>query len=247
MIILGIDTSSTDLSVSLCIDGVVLSSVDRYVKNAHAEHIAQTVDTALNLGGVDVNDVTHIAVSIGPGSFTGLRIGLSFVKGFCMFTERAVLPLSSLLVLAHAVGCRGGCQSQRIFTALDARQGRVHWGGFTYNRDNDDRSQPCIRRLTKDRLSPSDELLGELSQNDLLVTDAMGYRQSAVFDAFAGAAQIVDAQKSSLRRGLSCASIAFDNIVNGDNRDKEEFRWQSASQIVPNYLQASAAEEKRDL
>ena len=244
MIILGIDTSSTDLSVSLCVDGVTLSSVDRYVKNAHAEHIAQTVTTALNLGGVDVNDVTHIAVSIGPGSFTGLRIGLSFVKGFCMSAERTVLPLSSLFVLAHAAAGYDCRQSQRIFTALDARQGRVHWGSFVYNRDDGKKN---IRRLTEDRLSPPDELLGELSQNDILVTDTMGYQRSAVFGAFADAAQIVDAQKSSLRRGLSCASIAFDNIVNRDNYSKDEFHWLSASHIVPNYLQASAAEEKRVL
>jgi len=244
MIILGIDTSSTDLSVSLCIDGVTLSSVDRYVKNAHAEHIAQTVTTAVNLGGVDVNDVTHIAVSIGPGSFTGLRIGLSFVKGFCMSTERSVLPLSSLLVLAHAAGGRDGYQSQKIFTALDARQGRVHWGCFVRG-DGNDGDKKILRRLTEDRLSPPEELAKELSQSDLLVTDTMGYQRSAVFGAFAGTAQIVDAQKSSLRRGLSCASIAFDNIVNNNNYDKDEFRWLPASQMVPNYLQASAAEEKR--
>jgi len=254
MIILGIDTSSTDLSVSLRRDGVVLSSVDRYVKNSHAEHIAQTVATVLNLGGVNAGDVTHIAVSIGPGSFTGLRIGLSFVKGFCMSTTRTVLPLSSLLVLAHAAsGCLGGNRPQKIFTALDARQGRVHWGSFVRDGDDGGDTRYGIRRLTRDRLSPPEEMFRELSQNDILVTDAMGYQRSTVFGTFAGAAQIVDAQNSSLRRGLSCASIAFDNIVGkdnhdaNDNQDNDEFRWQPASQIVPNYLQASAAEEKRAL
>jgi tRNA threonylcarbamoyladenosine biosynthesis protein TsaB len=243
MIILGIDTSSTDLSVSLCADGVPLASVDRYVKNAHAEHIAQTVATALSLGGAAADDVTHIAVSIGPGSFTGLRIGLSFVKGFCMAVERRVLPLSSLLALAHAA-TGGGVKSQKIFAALDARQGRVHWGCFVCDGDGGKRS---IRRLTDDRLSPPEELLSELSPNDLLVTDAMGYQRSAVFGAFAGAAEIVEAHKSSLRRGLSCASIAFDIAVNKGGCDNGEFRWLPAARIVPNYLQASAAEEKRAL
>jgi tRNA threonylcarbamoyladenosine biosynthesis protein TsaB len=244
MIILGIDTSSTDLSVSLCVNGAPLASVDRYVKNAHAEHIAQTVAAVLRLGGAEAGDVKHIAVSTGPGSFTGLRIGLSFVKGFCVAAERSVLPLSSLLVLAHASAACGGGLSQRIFTALDARQGRVHWGGFVCDRDGDKMS---LRRLTEDRLSTPEELLGELSQNDLLVTDAMGYQRSAVFGAFAGAARIIDARKSSLRRGLSCASIAFDRIVNKDGYDNDELRWLSAMSVVPNYLQASAAEEKRAL
>ena len=157
-----------------------------------------------------------------------------------MAVERSVLPLSSLLALAHAAAGRGGCQSQRIFTALDARQGRVHWGGFVCDGDKKN-----IRRLTEDRLSPPEELLGELSPNDLLIIDTMGYQRSAVFGRFCGAAQIVDARNSYLRRGLSCASIAFDHIVNGGNHDSGEFRWLSASLIVPNYLQASAAEEKR--
>jgi len=244
MIILGIDTSSTDLSVSLCDDGVPLSSVDRYVKNAHAEHIAQAVDAVLGLGGAEAGDVTHIAVSAGPGSFTGLRIGLSFVKGFCMAVERTVLPLSSLLALAHAAAAGwDGCQSGKIFTALDARQGRIHWGGFICNGGGKNN----IRRLTEDRLSSPEELLRELSQDDLLVADTMGYQRSAVFNEFRGAARIIDARKSSLRRGLSCASIAFDSIVNGGNNDNREFRWLPASQIVPNYLQVSAAEEKRAL
>ncbi len=243
MVILGIDTSSTDLSVCLSADGVVLSSVDRYVKNAHAEHIAQAVAAVLSLGGAEAGDVTHIALSAGPGSFTGLRIGYSFIKGFCMAVERDVFTLSSLFVLAHAAGC-GGHQSRRIFTALDSRQGRVHWGSFTYNGDKKD-----IRRLTEDRLSPPEELLRELSPDDLLVIDTMGYQRSSVFNGFSGAAQITDARKSSLRRGLSCASVVFDNIVSGgnDNNDNGEFRRMSASQIVPNYLQASAAEEKRAL
>jgi len=250
MMILGIDASSTDLSVCLFADGAPLSSVDRYVKNAHAEHIAQAVAAALSLGGAEAGGVTHIAVSAGPGSFTGLRIGLSFVKGFCMAVERTVLPLSSLLTLAHAAtaGWECGGRSRRIFTASDARQGRVHWGGFVYNgNDNGGGMRNNIRRLTEDRLSPPEELLNELSHNDLLVIDAMGYQRGTVFDAFAGAAQIADARKPPLRRGLSCAAIAFDSVVNGDNSDSGEFKWLPASRIVPNYLQASAAEEKRAL
>jgi tRNA threonylcarbamoyladenosine biosynthesis protein TsaB len=230
MIILGIDTSSTDLSVCLSIDDSPVSTICRYVKNSHAEHITQAVKLSLELGGVDVNDVKHIAVSTGPGSFTGLRIGLSFVKGFCMMTERKVIPLSSLMVLAHAAG-RGDNQGGKTYTALDARQGRIHWGGFV-------RTGAKIQRLTDDRLSLPEELLGELTPNDILVTDTMGYQRSTVFEMFAGRADIINAEKSSLNRGHSCTSLAFDNINN-------DALWFPANQIVPSYLQMSAAEEKK--
>jgi tRNA threonylcarbamoyl adenosine modification protein YeaZ len=242
MIILGIDTSSTDLSVCLSVDGSVRSTVDRYVKNSHAEHIAGAVAAVLRMGGVEAGEVTHIAVSIGPGSFTGLRIGLSFVKGFCMESERRVLQISSLFVLAHAAAGCGFGSPQRIFTALDARNGRVHWGGFSCDGSG---GRTNLHRLKEDCLSSPEELLSELSQNDLLVTDAMGYGRSSVFGAFAGAAQIADAGKATLRRGLSCAAIAFDNIHNAARGDG--LAWLGASQIAPNYLQMPAAEERMAL
>ncbi|MDR0330651.1 MAG: tRNA (adenosine(37)-N6)-threonylcarbamoyltransferase complex dimerization subunit type 1 TsaB [Chitinispirillales bacterium] len=234
MIILGIDTSSTDLSVCLSADGFPLSIINRYVKNSHAEHITQAVTMAISFGGLRACDVTHVAVSVGPGSFTGLRIGLSFIKGFCMMAERKAIPISSLMVLAHAACGHLPNKRGRIFTALDARQGRVHWGGFICN----DGVNTGISRLTNDRLSLPEELLGELLPDDILVTDTMGYSRSTVFQMFEGKTGIIRAEKSSLSRALSCASIAFDNIGN-------EPLWLSASQIVPNYLQASAAEEKR--
>ena len=229
MTVLGIDTSSTDLSICVSVDNYPLSSVCRYVRNSHAEHITRGVKLALELGGVAACGVTHIAVSAGPGSFTGLRIGLSFVKGFCMMTERKVLPISSLLALARAINCRE--RGRRIFAALDARQGRVHWGSFIIDNNTG------IRRLTTDRLSPPEELLNELSQNDLLVTDTMGYSRSVVFNIFKDKAEIIEADKAALQRGLSCAAFAFDTSYN-------ESVWLQANEAAPNYLQMSAAQEK---
>jgi tRNA threonylcarbamoyladenosine biosynthesis protein TsaB len=179
------------------------------------------------MAGVSVPQVKHIAVSIGPGSFTGLRIGLSFVKGLALFGEVKVIPLSSLMVLAHAAGANF---SGRIFTALDARQGRIHWGGF-----NCDYGE--ISRLSDDRLSSPEELLAALKPDDLLVTDTMGYSRSTVFNLFNSKARIIDAQKTALQRGLSCASIGFYSLGS-------EPLWLCGSDVVPNYLQMPAAQEK---
>lgn len=227
---MGIDTSSTDLSVCLCTDGSPVSTVCRYVKNSHAEHITQAVKLSLDLGGTDAGQITHIAVSVGPGSFTGLRIGVSFVKGMSLMAERRVLPLSSLMVLAHAAGSH--FPDRKIFTALDARQGRIHWGSFVWDGEN----KKHLRRLTDDRLSPPEELFDELSADDILVTDTMGYSRSTVFDGFVGKAEIIDAEKSTLNRSLSCAALAFANKDEGG-------AWLTPREITPNYLQMPAATE----
>lgn len=225
--IIAIDTSSTELSVCLSSDGVILSSVCRYVKNSHAEHITQAVTTALALGGVGANDVTHVAISTGPGSFTGLRIGLAFAKGFCTMTSRRVLPLSSLLVLAHAAGFRGD-GDKKIFVALDARQGLIHWASFEWS------SQKKLRRLSDDNISDPKILLDKLNDDDILITDTMGYSRSTVFEMFADKCQTVSVQDLNLDRARSCAALAFEKI-------EDESLWQDANGIVPDYLQPPAA------
>ena len=228
MIILGIDTSSADLGVSVIKDGSPMSSICRYVRNSHAEHITQAVKTALSMAGIDITEVKHIAVSIGPGSFTGLRIGLSFVKGLSLDNAVKVIPLSSLMILAHAAS--NNHYSGRIFTALDARQGRIHWSLFHCDYGD-------INRLGDDILSSPEKLLEQLKPDDLLVTDTMGYSRSIVFHQFNNKSRIIDVQKTALQRGLSCAMLGFHNINN-------EPLWLCGSEIIPNYLQMSAAQEK---
>jgi tRNA A37 threonylcarbamoyladenosine modification protein TsaB len=146
--------------------------------------------------------------------------------------DRKVLPLSSLLVLAHAVSFNSRYQGRKIFTDLDARQGRVHWGSFFYDKMK-------LRRLTDDRLSSPEELLNELSPEDILVTDTMGYPRSAIFKMFEGKAEVISAERSALSRGHSCAALAF------NYHDDNNSLWRPANEIVPNYLQMSAAEEKK--
>lgn len=238
MVILGVDTSSTDLSVSLSVDGSIVSTVCRYVRNSHAEHITQAVKLALELGGVPAERVARIAVSVGPGSFTGLRIGLSFVKGLCVMTERKILPLSSLMVLAHAATSNNrnskvnNRSQRRIFTAIDARQGRIHWGGFTWD---DGR----MSRLVDDRLSEPEELIDTLFPTDLLVVDTVGYSRSTVFEEFDGCAEIMRAESAALSRGASCVSLARDN--------RDDTLWQPAHTVVPQYMQMCAAQEQASL
>ncbi|MDR0307317.1 MAG: tRNA (adenosine(37)-N6)-threonylcarbamoyltransferase complex dimerization subunit type 1 TsaB [Chitinispirillales bacterium] len=224
---MGIDTSSADLGVSVAAYGSPLSSVCRYVANSHAEHITQAVKTTLDLAGVNISQINRIAVSAGPGSFTGLRIGLSFVKGLSLNSDVKVLPLSSLMVLAHAVNCH---TQRRVFTALDARQGRIHWSSFIC-------SKGIISRLTEDRLSAPEELINELKGDDLLVTDTMGYTRSTVFGRFDGKTEIIDVSKNSLQRAVSCAVLGFYRL-------DEKSLWKRGSEVVPNYLQMSAAQEK---
>ena len=168
--ILGIDTSSTDLGIGLYGGDRSIASYSRYIGNSHAEHINPALHMILTTNRITPDTISHIAIAVGPGSFTGLRIGIAFTKGFCIGTTTRILPLSSLFILAHA----GMHHKGRIVSAIDARNDCVFWATFTV-------SGGKIDRLTEDKLSTIQSFTPMLATDDLIVTDTMGYKKSTIF------------------------------------------------------------------
>lgn len=225
--VLGIDTSSTDLSVGIYLDNRPLASYCRFIGNSHAEHIASAIRSLLSAAGIDVASLGRIAVAIGPGSFTGLRIGIAFVKGFCIGKTVRVLPLSSLLILAHAAPRNSG----RIIAAIDARNNEVYWASF-------EASGGTISRLTPDTVAPVEQFCGILADGDIIVADSAGYTKSSLFSGLEGRHRVLPVEHHPLHRGLLCAAQGAEAI--GD-----QSRWYDATAISPNYLRRFMPKERR--
>ena len=226
-IFLGIDTSSTDLSIGLYRDGKPFASISRYIGNSHAEHITHTLQTLLSTSGIDPEALDGVALAIGPGSFTGLRIGCAFVKGFCFGNVSPVLPVSSLHILAHAAGTHNGS----VLAAIDARNGKLFRARFTIENS-------FVTRIADDELISSDLFYSELSDRDIIVTDTVGYRKSTIFNHLEKHATVIPVEQHPLQRGLICAAIA--SSTPSDNTS-----WSSAINIEPNYLRRSTPEERQ--
>lgn len=125
--LLALDTSTEACTVALWIDGRTLERFE--LGTRHAERILTMVDELLAEAGVALRQLDALAFGRGPGSFTGLRIGAGVVQGLAFGTDRPVVPVSSLAVLAQ------GQQRQRILAAFDARMQQVYWG--LYERAHD--------------------------------------------------------------------------------------------------------------
>lgn len=127
MAVLGIDTTTGIASV-----GVVAAQrqVERVqsVAGSHARALLPLIDAVLGDAGIALADLTRIAISIGPGSFTGLRIGLSVAKGLAVATGLPVVGVPTLEAYAHAIGPRAGT----IWPVLDARKGEIYAAGFRW-------------------------------------------------------------------------------------------------------------------
>jgi len=225
-VVLGIDTSSSDLSVGIVSNGYPLASFTRYVKNSHAEHIANIVETLLKTAGVTPKEITHTAISKGPGSFTGLRIGAAFLKGLIIGSNVKVMEISSLQLLADAVTTRD-C---KITAVIDARQGNIFTADFI-------KKGYKTVRLSDDILTGSDSLKEITLDSDIVILDSLGNINFSISE-FIQKNSLISTANIKFQRGLNAAIIADENIEN------RKF-WKSANEIKPNYMQNSYVANKR--
>lgn len=101
--ILAIETSSSICGVSILHDQEILSIVEKNVDRKHAELLPSFTKAALDKAKKTLNDIDAIAISIGPGSFTGLRVGLGFAKGLAYTKSMPIIPIPSMLSLAFSL------------------------------------------------------------------------------------------------------------------------------------------------
>lgn len=124
MILLAIDTAGPRLQLALLRDGVVDTLVEDMPKG-QAERIFPAIDELLARGGTTFADLTRIAVTTGPGSFTGLRIGLSAARGLALALEIPVIGVPTLV----AISLGGPAEPRTV--ALDAKRGEAYVQAFT--------------------------------------------------------------------------------------------------------------------
>jgi len=101
--ILNIETSTRICSVALAIDGQVAAMQESSVENSHARHITVFAEEVMYLAGMNFKDLDAVAVSKGPGSYTGLRIGVSTAKGFCYSLDKPLISVGTLRSLANGM------------------------------------------------------------------------------------------------------------------------------------------------
>ncbi len=121
--ILNLETATTNCSVSLSKDGeTIVLKEDNDKSYSHAERLHVYIDVVLNEANISSSDLDAIAVSKGPGSYTGLRIGVSAAKGLCFALDTPLISIPTLDALAHQVKIDEGI----IVSMLDARRMEVY-------------------------------------------------------------------------------------------------------------------------
>lgn len=137
MNILAVDTATKSCSVAVVNEKTIVSEYTVNHKDTHSKFVMGLIHEILAISHLTVKDLDGFAVTIGPGSFTGLRIGLSTVKGLALATGKPVVGVSSLAALAFPVCIPTSSpvtgSSALICPMLDARRDEVYTGGYRFN------------------------------------------------------------------------------------------------------------------
>ena len=165
-LILAIDTASSCSSVALTRgsvgEGEVLASLSLNSSVTHSQRLLMAIDWLLNESGMDLQGVDGLAVSLGPGSFTGLRIGMATVKGLATALDKPLLGVSTLDALAL------NCTGERLICAvLDARKKEVYACFYRVDLQGIPRRAGAIRVVTPQKL------IEDIQQPVLFVGDAV--------------------------------------------------------------------------
>jgi tRNA threonylcarbamoyladenosine biosynthesis protein TsaB len=212
-LILGIETSGILCSVAWWRNGSLLLEYNAERKNEHAVVLAEFVDKGFKEVGIEPRETSYVAIGSGPGSFTGLRIGMAYAKGFCFGFDIPLIPVTHFEILAHLADD----SAFPIYTLIEAGKGRYFTGIFERNRTEPD--EKSVYSIS--------ELANKIQENGVIVIHeeiSKGY----FTHYFEKPVKIIDGKYSS---AIICEI--------GQNKSLKEQR-SDLNEIEPLYLQAFA-------
>lgn len=128
MITLFIDTSNQDVSIALLKDGKIINKITKSIPNEHSKYAVSYIDEVLKKSEITPKEVQSIMVVNGPGSFTGVRIGLTIAKVYALLNDIKVTLISSLKCLAI-----GNNKNKYILSLINARNDNYYIGFYDNN------------------------------------------------------------------------------------------------------------------
>ena len=222
MIILGIDTCSVNAAVAVINDKKLIGEFVVSNDRTHSQVIMPLVDDMLKKCGLDIADIDVFAVTIGPGSFTGLRIGVATVKTLAQFCKKPIIGVTSLDSLYENCAMFDGI----VCPIIDARHGEVYNALYQNG-----------KRITDYRVIDVEQLIEQLKDEKvcfcgdgvLTYGDKLSQNKN----------HTVATQNMSMQKASSLCMAAYKRALNNDFDD--------VYSLLPVYLRKSQAERELEL
>lgn len=172
MKILGIDTSSKFLNIALSEDDDIIKEESHLLDRAQASRLIPIVKELLRKSGTPVNKIDAFVIGLGPGSFTGLRIGVSAIKGFGIVTGKPCIGVPSI----DAIACNAGETDGDIVPIIDAKRGQVYAAIYG-------RKAGRVKRLSEYMVLPVAQLLKKIKDAPVFLGDGVPLYRDAILSA----------------------------------------------------------------
>ena len=218
MLILGISTSSNIASVAISKDKECIKELNINNNKTHSETLVPLINELLNETNVKLQDIDLIASDNGPGSFTGIRIGISTVKAIAESLNIPVVAVSSLEGLAYNIS-----SSECICSLIDARNNQVYCGLF-------DSNHTLIGNYMADDINAVLKVINQTKNVTFVGDGAVAHKDLL---------NISDFKSDNLLHAKNNNLCAFDKFSKGEILN--------ADSILPMYLRKSQAERMRNL
>jgi tRNA threonylcarbamoyladenosine biosynthesis protein TsaB len=215
--ILAIDTSSAWCSVALSTDALAERLVERHelLGPSASQHLLPWITDLLKQEGMVLRDLDAIAVGIGPGAFTGVRLGIAVVQGLAYASNLPLAPVASLDAIAasatdHRLLQAMDASKYEFTVAIDARMGEVYWANYTVRKDGqvDHTNTALPQRIGDIQLSKPEDVQMGMSQ---CVFGSAVSQYPACFELAMPPSQLDGALGVSARGVLRCAQAMVAN------------------------------------
>lgn len=223
--VLAIETSTMAGSVALVDGDELMSEYLLNIKVTHSERLLPAIDCIMRDAKMPISEVDGFAISIGPGSFTGLRIGASTIKGLAFATNKPVVGIPTLDALAENL-LFADCL---ICPILDARKREVYTA--LYKRDEKNK----LRKLTTDLAIKPGDLLKRIQERVVFLGDGIDVYHALIREELRDLALFAP------------PNLRLPRAANVATRSLEEFRKNNTLDLntfTPSYVRRSEAEEK---
>lgn len=227
MKLLALDTSSIVATVALIDEGKIIGEIIINHKKNHSKRLMPLIQQLLNEVEVSIEDVDAYGVCIGPGSFTGIRIGLSTAKALAQVENKPLVGISTLEGLAFNLPYSRGI----ICPILDAQREQIYTGLYKWEGDQ-------MFSIMDDQAIAVEDWIEELkkrSENIHLIGDAIPKFASKLKENLGERVSIAPVT-ARMPRASSIANLALQKILGG-----EESNYKS---VIPHYIRKSQAEQK---
>lgn len=228
MKLLAVETATSWQSVALLDDDRVLARHEQDAAGAQASLLLPTIDQLLKDTGLRLADLDGLACSIGPGSFTGIRVGVSTCLGLRAGTE---LPLALVPTLeAMAWNLKG--EVLPICPVVTSRKGEVYWAVFRW-------TNGYLERVLSEHVGPPMAVAQSLTEETLLIGDGWVSQESGIRAALSPSITVIGGPPSAGKpSALSVGLIGLEKLRRGEV---------AGPAVAPLYVQRSEAEIRFDL